>query len=205
MYADVEEDYPGAALELQAELRASAAAAAQTASAALPAASAGSSPATSNASNSAGSSETVQQSTGAPHSRQNSGVTSTPSINSLAASPTPPATTKQYLLLCVEADPLPRFEQVELIKNCDDYIFFQQMRQAYESLCSKRVFDFADDTPRWVQDAVKLLYSLGDRIHNRFVKLLVFLHIRWLVRSVGDSIFSIPNTANFVMVSLIIS
>jgi hypothetical protein len=195
MYADVEEVNPGAALKLQAKMRASAAAAAQTASAASPSASAGSSSATSNASDGASFSNTVRKAAGAPHSSNN--MTSTASTNDPAASPTPTPANKRFLLLCVVADPLPRFRQVELIENCNDNILFQEMRRAYESLCSRRVDHLADGTSRWVRDAIEEIYLLRDRIEKGLVTLLEIVHIRWFVQLRGVSEFYMPNNGEF--------
>ncbi len=201
MYADVDETYPGEALEFQAELRASAAAAAQTASSMS--ASASNPLAASNIAYRAGPSSTAQQPAGAARSPHARSVSPKPSTYIPAAFPAPPGATKQFLLLCVDAYPLPRFGQVELIENCNDNVFFQEMRHAYEVLCSRRVVHYADGTPRWVLNAVELSHSLSDRIHSGLVKLLEFLHMRWLVRSVGGSIFYTPRTANFVKESVI--
>ncbi len=76
------------------------------------------------------------------------------------------------------------------------------MRHAYDSICSKRVFYFADGTPQWVCNAVEWSHRLGDRIQKGVISLLEFLRIRWLVKSVGTSPFYIPSTANFVMVCI---
>jgi hypothetical protein len=59
----------------------------------------------------------------------------------------PAASTKRFLLLCADAHPLPRLEQVELVDNCDDAIFFQDMRRAYECMGSKCILRFEEDMP----------------------------------------------------------
>jgi hypothetical protein len=67
-------------------------------------------------------------------------------------------------LLCVDAWPLPRLGQIELVDNCDDNVFFQDMRRAYERIRSHRVFSFEEDTPHWVRKAVERFYKFTDDI-----------------------------------------
>jgi hypothetical protein len=104
------------------------------------------------------------------------------------------------LLLCVDAVPLPRFKQVELMDGCDDSTFFEQIRTAYEDICSTPVVRYTEGTPDWVRAAVRLSYGLGGAFEKFIIKVFDWLHVRWLVRTVGNSVFFVPSTANFVQV-----
>ncbi len=104
------------------------------------------------------------------------------------------------MLLYVDAVPLPRFKQVELIDGCDDSTFFEQIRRTYEDICSTRVVNYGEGMPDWVRATVGFSYGLGDAFERFMIRLFDLLHVRWLVRTVGNSVFYDPSTANFVQV-----
>ncbi len=54
------------------------------------------------------------------------------SPNSTAAPNTSVTTSNNFILVCLDATPLPMLEQFWLDSNCDDEMFFWNIRRAYE-------------------------------------------------------------------------
>jgi hypothetical protein len=81
-----------------------------------------------------------------------------------------------------------------------DSTFFEQIQTAYEDICSTRVVRYTEGTPDWVRAAVRLSYGLGGAFEKFIIKVFDWLHVRWLVQTVGNSVFFVPSTANFVQV-----
>ncbi len=76
------------------------------------------------------------------------------SPNSSAAPDTTVTTASSFLLVCLEATPLPMLEQVRLDSNCDDETFFWNFRRAYKTARGDGKYLFHPNTPRWFRDFV---------------------------------------------------
>lgn len=205
MSADVEESYVGAASHLRNEIRDAAASAAQATSrqpdpGSSPSSSTGG-PVREHAANlttdsqrPTHQSQTQQQ---APYQGFGPGISISPgnaqTLNQATIS-------DRYLLLCTKGRRLMELEQIEIKRDGDDQVMFQDIRRAYLKIRQQQKADFHPDTPEVVRKLSRGLHYLKRTSQSQIVRMFKYLRLGWLVWWIGDNVFYIPTSANFVRV-----
>jgi len=106
----------------------------------------------------------------------------------------------RYLLLCIKGRRLMELEQIEIMREGDDQVMFQDIRRAYLKIRQQQATDFHPDTPEFVRTLSRGLHSLKSSSQRLVVRMLKHLRLGWLVWWIGDNVFYIPTSANFVRV-----
>jgi hypothetical protein len=194
MYADVEESYVGGADSLQAALRKAAAPAAETAGSNT---TSGVHPQTSP------SSSVAQQSAHRVNTNQSSSRIPDPG-DSILSGGVPHlrqlTSTDIYLLLCIKGRGLMELEQIEIMRDGDDQVMFQDIRRAYLKIRQQQKADFHPETPETIRKISRGLHYLKRTCQSQIVRMFKYLRLGWLVWWIGDNVFYIPTSANFVRV-----
>lgn len=195
MYTDVEELYLGSADGLQTALRKAA-----TSAATSPAASDTSFGVSSQ---NLPSSRATRQSTRGAGSDQSSTYIPGPGALTLQGD-TPPlsqvASNEIYLMLCVKGRRLMELEQIKIMRDGDDQVIFQDIRRAYLKIRQQQARDFHPDTPEFVRKISLGLHHVRNSVQRLVIHIFECLRLGWLVWWIGDTVFYIPTTANFVRV-----
>ena len=108
----------------------------------------------------------------------------------------------RFLLLCVNGRRLMELKQLAICENADDQVMFQDMRRAYIEVRQARTTDIHPDTPLIFRKIILLKQNITDLLQRLTIRLFESLHLGWLVWWVGNSVFYIPISANFVRVRL---
>ncbi|MCJ1475836.1 hypothetical protein MMC13_004500 [Lambiella insularis] len=110
---------------------------------------------------------------------------------------------QQFLLLCVSTTRTAKLEQIQIPYNADDQVMFQDIRRAYLKVRQARSQTFHPETPALIRRLVQWNYDLLTFTQRSIIKLFQVLRLRWLVWWIGDMVFYIPTSANFVRFELI--
>lgn len=203
MYSDVQELYDGGAAHLETELRHAAASAEHSRAASNP---------TNNAksgqrrdSSGSGSGSAISGSTLGHQTTSSPSQAVVQHANPLAtrhgsAGIGPPGSGR-FLLLCVNGPRFARLEQISLIPGLDDQVLFQDIRNAYIKSRRNHTRVFHPDTPAVLQNLVAWMDRCWAASQKLATHLFKMLRLGWLVWWIGDDVFLIPKSANFVRVS----
>ena len=195
MYADVEENYIDGAGSLQAALRKAATSAGQTAAAG---------PHSGILPQSSLSSSSTQANTSGSPSNPSPHYTPTPGGGVVLSWSAPPlsqvTSTDIYLLLCINGRRLKELEQIKIMRDGDDQIMFQDIRRAYVKIRQQQATDFHPDTPKSARKISTSLHNVTKWSQRALIRVFEYLRLGWLVWWIGDNVFYIPTSANFVRV-----
>lgn len=205
MYSDVQELHDGGAAHLEQKLRRAAAAAA----------------AKSRTQSSANNTTTQRQGTGGSNSSSGSaisGSTLAPHSGIINTAPGPssgstqngnpsliglgsgPPEFNRFLILCVNGPSLARYQHLSVLSGVDDQVLFQDIRRSYTNLRRDVVRSFHPDTPVLVQKVVNKMDSFWSTSQKLTTDLFKWLKLGWLVWWLGNDVFFIPKSAQFVRV-----
>lgn len=217
MYADVQESYLGGAEDLQTSLKKAAADARRIRDLSAQEISRTDCIRTHNQSNEDATSPSTFQETPNAGNPENGAVLSPSSTFTTLAgtdlsltssgetvSEQPPVLLKQqYLLLCVNTTSTAKLEQIQIPYSADDQVMFQDIRRAYLKVRQARTQTFHPETPDLVRRLITWSYDLISLTQKTTIKVFQFLRLHWLVWWIGDVVFYIPTSANFVRFELI--
>lgn len=205
MYSDVQEIYDGGAADLEQELRCAADGAASSAS---------------NSSNapqgtaqrqgsSSSSSSDISGSTLTPNSTpgpSGGGGSQSGSISTVDTDPGPQVTNR-FVLLCVNGPRFPQLrqiplasQQVSIASHDNDRILFDNIRSAYIEVRRSYQPSFHPETPAVVKIFVGWMYRVWNASQKLTTEVFKMLRLRWLVWWIGDDVFFVPKSADFVKV-----
>ncbi|MCJ1395077.1 hypothetical protein MMC18_007958 [Xylographa bjoerkii] len=110
---------------------------------------------------------------------------------------------QQFLLLCISTPRTAKLEQIRIPYSADDQVMFQDIRRAYLKVRQTRTQTFHPETPDFIRRLITKGYVLLHLTQKITIQLFHFLRLRWLVWWIGDLVFYIPTSANFVRFELI--
>lgn len=205
MYSDVQELHDGQAACLEQDLRRAADGAARSAA-------------------TSGSNNAPRGTTQRQGSSSSSSNTSAMSGSTLAPPPVPnsppvasgisPANpgaplpvTSRFVLLCINGPRFPQLRQVPLASqqasiaaHDNDRILFDNIRRAYIEVRRSYRPSFHPETPTVIKIFVGWMHRAWKASQKLTAELFKLLRIQWLVWWVGDDVFFVPKSANFVKV-----
>lgn len=205
MYSDVQELYEGGATDLKQQLRRAAGAAARSR------AGQDTSPQGSTQKQAISSSDTNAMSGSSlvprPGTNSDANISGTESGRTSAVEPTGPLITSRFLLLCVNG---PRFsqlqqvpltsQQVSVASQDNDRILFDQIRRAYIEVRRSYQPNLHPETPAVVKIFVGAMHRTWKATQKVTTEIFKLLRLQWLVWWIGDDVFFIPKSAEFVRV-----
>lgn len=209
MYSDVQELYDGGAADLEHDLRRAADGAARSTSSSNNA-SQGTTQTQGSSSNNIGA---MSGSTLAPRP----GASSTPGTSggggsqSGSMSTVKPGSglpiTNRFLLLCVNGPRFPQLRQVPLssqevsiASHDNDRILFDNIRKAYIEVRRSYQPSFHPETPVVVKMFVEGMHRVQKVSQKLITEVFKMLRLQWLVWWIGDDVFFVPKSADFVKV-----
>lgn len=210
MYSDVQELYGGGAADLEQELRRASDVAARSRADS----SSNNTPqgTTQRQGSSSSNTSVMSGSTLAPPPGTNltpsSSGTRSGSTTSVGPGTGPPITDR-FLLLCVNGPRFPQLQQVPLASqqvsiasHDNDRILFDNIRRAYIEVRRSYQPSFHPETPAVVKIFVGWMHRTWKASQKLTTELFKLLRLQWLVWWIGDDVFFIPRSAEFVKVSL---
>lgn len=206
MYSDFQELYEGGATDLEQQLRRAAGAAARSRAGqnSSPQGSAEKQAISSSDTNAISGSSLVPW----PGTSSDPNISGTASGSMSAVRPRPgPLITSRFLLLCVNG---PRFsqlqqvplasQQVSVASHDNDRILFDNIRRAYVEVRRSYQPNLHPETPAVVKIFVKAMHRTWKATQKLTTEIFQLLRLQWLVWWIGDDVFFIPKSAEFVRV-----
>lgn len=209
MCSDVQELYDGGAADLEQELRRAADGAARSTS------SSNNNPqgTTQRQGSNSSSTSAMSGSTLAPRPGANStpgasggGGSQSGSISTVDTGPGPQITDR-FVLLCVNGPRFPQLrqvplasQQVSIASHDNDRILFDNIRSAYIEVRRSYQPSFHPETPTVVKISVGWMYRVWKSSQKLTTEVFKMLRLRWLVWWIGDDVFFVPKSADFVKV-----
>lgn len=208
MYSDVQELHNGGAAHLEQKLRRAADAAAKSRTQSSTSNATTKRQGTDESNSSSGSA--ISGSTLAPHS---STISTAPSASSGSTQNGNPSSTRRgsgppgvnrFLILCVNGPRLARYQHLSVLSGVDDQVLFQDIRRSYTNLRRDVTRSFHPDTPVLVQKFVNKMDSFWSTSQKLTTDLFQWLKLGWLVWWLGNDVFFIPKSAQFVRVGALV-
>ena len=106
-----------------------------------------------------------------------------------------------FVLLCVNGPQIAQLGQISVSRGQNDQILFQNIRASYKELRHRFKRNFHPDTPELLQTIVLWGDRLWNQSQKQAISIFSYLRLNWLVWWIGDSVFYVPQSANFVRVS----